>query len=913
MDVSGPSHEDIMASNVLAFLSSSNLKPATELSSSDHSPAPALEKGLLNYSNDSSRNSSASMESFKSRAKGAIVSGARHEFSDLDDDGLQGNRMKPLSSLQNNCVNRMRLAVTQFSKRRSPNSHQNQASSKILAAARAGPRTRHKATYYCDNKENKQLHDATQTKETCPKHKGVKRKSPVFEGNARLLLLKQRRSTLSSWRTMTSSPKNESSVVNILAVRSISNCEEGKVFSKKTKPVTQEETYTFSKAVDCTKHIQGGNNLLQEAAICKQPKSALTVHSILSALQGSNLPVSGLKDQNNSLSSADHAKNEMQLNFSSSKSENLVDLPLTKPPTYPKMKQNVSAGLSGRCSSHVVVNSSCSKTADAVDLICQGNVNSDQTLSSSLLERQIGQSKFEEDSVCFTEEAGILMADFGAKDGLANHTSLHHADSFATSQKSMMQVDGASSRNNSATSFQEEKTMELTKPQYLLDAKMIYDSNNVFRLNEVKQEYVVQSSVEAGLIFQFSSNDCGGSLSRHHSDTEGMKNLMGQNLLQLASSQVARQTSRSHPIVPRTGTLYQQSQHSSVCIPRVRRGRPPKKSNLCPCPEAKENTNKFARICGPSGILGKLNPGIISRLRDRKQVHAVLEGVIRGAFMNGKKENLAIQNHVMSLARRREGTKEREMINKTSKQESILKLGYVNKDTDSSLAFRDDKEGQEHAINTAAVDLKSGQRAALGPYEVEKQEQSSREPNEQMGCPLSTSEQFSKEVTMECLAACAAQHNKQCSIEATEDQKSFESNVSFATGNVASCWLELLRLDIKGRLSALKRSKRRVRSVLVSGQLDDKLATQAAEMDKWRAFFLQMEHVLHLEGTRLESWLNQITQMQLSYCQGKGSHQSSMLPSLCGFFAQESGEGWATRLQACGSGASLVSNIGFGQ
>eukprot|EP00250_Pteridium_aquilinum_P025042 c3004_g2_i1 orf=1-597(+) len=181
---------------------------------------------------------------------------------------------------------------------------------------------------------------------------------------------------------------------------------------------------------------------------------------------------------------------------------------------------------------------------------------------------------------------------------------------------------------------------------------------------------------------------------------------------------------------------------------------------------------------------------------------------------------------------------------------------------------------------------------ALGPFGVRKKEQCSQEHaasdvNVHMGYSLPTSDKCSKDVTMDSLEVSEANQDLKWSGEASDDQKVLGHNLSnattaaeSATGNVASCWLELLRLDIKGRLSALKRSRRRVRGVIVSGQLDDSKgkASQVDEMERWRAFFVHMEQVLGSEGTRLESWLNQITQMQSSYCQKK-SAGSCMPPS----------------------------------
>ncbi|XP_024367793.1 uncharacterized protein [Physcomitrium patens] len=105
--------------------------------------------------------------------------------------------------------------------------------------------------------------------------------------------------------------------------------------------------------------------------------------------------------------------------------------------------------------------------------------------------------------------------------------------------------------------------------------------------------------------------------------------------------------------------------------------------------------------------------------------------------------------------------------------------------------------------------------------------------------------------------------------------------VSVAAANVATCWLELLSLDVKGRLAALKSSKRRVGRVIVSGELDlDAPLLPGGAIpppilspgdgqplvDNWRKVFESMDRALTMEGQKLESWLQQIHVMQ-SECQ----------------------------------------------
>lgn len=51
----------------------------------------------------------------------------------------------------------------------------------------------------------------------------------------------------------------------------------------------------------------------------------------------------------------------------------------------------------------------------------------------------------------------------------------------------------------------------------------------------------------------------------------------------------------------------------------------------------KEQADKFARVAAPSGLLNELNPGIINHVRNSKQVHSIIEALVRSERM----ENLA--------------------------------------------------------------------------------------------------------------------------------------------------------------------------------------------------------------------------------------------------------------------------------
>ncbi|XP_013737845.1 uncharacterized protein LOC106440664 isoform X2 [Brassica napus] len=127
----------------------------------------------------------------------------------------------------------------------------------------------------------------------------------------------------------------------------------------------------------------------------------------------------------------------------------------------------------------------------------------------------------------------------------------------------------------------------------------------------------------------------------------------------------------------------------------------------------------------------------------------------------------------------------------------------------------------------------------------------------------------------------------------SEDAASLNRD-SVLTVKVASQWLELLHQDIKCRVSALRRSKKRVRavvttelpfliskefpadqendpSVLVNGA--SRASTVDNHKNRWMALFKQLEQTLSEEERQLESWLNKVRELQ-SHCDQGLQHLS---------------------------------------
>lgn len=83
------------------------------------------------------------------------------------------------------------------------------------------------------------------------------------------------------------------------------------------------------------------------------------------------------------------------------------------------------------------------------------------------------------------------------------------------------------------------------------------------------------------------------------------------------------------------------SSHGGIPIPK-QRGRKSKNDMLKKKMELakKEQVDRFTKIAAPSGLLNELNPGIINHVRNRKQVHSIIEALVRSE----KNENSQVGN-----------------------------------------------------------------------------------------------------------------------------------------------------------------------------------------------------------------------------------------------------------------------------
>ncbi|KAK1399749.1 hypothetical protein POM88_009612 [Heracleum sosnowskyi] len=295
---------------------------------------------------------------------------------------------------------------------------------------------------------------------------------------------------------------------------------------------------------------------------------------------------------------------------------------------------------------------------------------------------------------------------------------------------------------------------------------------------------------------------------------------------------------------------FMSSSHGGVPIPKPKpHGRKSKADALKKKMEMarKEQVDRFAKVAAPSGLLNGLNPGIINHVRNSKQVHSIIEALVRSErgdnFHTGnKEENVQMKTERIGSSEARDGRN--------------LNLSGMKR---YSLCH------EEGFLNNASRFKQTSD------------------------CPIgSENRQGIYDSSMNISTLC------------DEDSTDFSSvsSLSFKAANVASQWLELLQQDIKGRLGALRRSKKRVRAVIQTelpllmsrefshNQENDPYVTRmsvpnsSADMHKarWNALFSQMEKTLSEEELQLENWLNQVKEMQLQ-CD-RGFSQSTGAPGL---------------------------------
>ncbi|XP_023541857.1 uncharacterized protein LOC111801878 [Cucurbita pepo subsp. pepo] len=298
----------------------------------------------------------------------------------------------------------------------------------------------------------------------------------------------------------------------------------------------------------------------------------------------------------------------------------------------------------------------------------------------------------------------------------------------------------------------------------------------------------------------------------------------------------------------------------------------------------KEQIDRFTKIAAPSGLLTELNPGIINHVRNRKQVHSIIEAIVRSE----KQENERLANKLLSEKRHvsKAGAK-RDLENTNDPEVNVFGSSQVYGPSNNFSASRQKRvcsltrslitepEGVDHG--QIMLDRAIGKNYTSQSNTTKDKENLALEPSSshavsENACPVSNDE----EENLTCI-----------------------SSLSLKAATVASQWLDLMHQDIKGRLSALRRSKKRVRAVIstelpfliskefpsneendpyvAKNSLEETSVVSSADLHqaRWTKLFDQMDKALAEEEKQLECWLNQVKEMQMHCDQGLTHAQSS--------------------------------------
>ncbi|GAU21153.1 hypothetical protein TSUD_10690 [Trifolium subterraneum] len=236
------------------------------------------------------------------------------------------------------------------------------------------------------------------------------------------------------------------------------------------------------------------------------------------------------------------------------------------------------------------------------------------------------------------------------------------------------------------------------------------------------------------------------------------------------------------------------SVHGGIPVPK-KRGRKSKTEILEQKMELakKEQINRFTKIAAPSGLLNDLNPGIINHVRNKKQVHSIIEALVTEKHENRSKREAHRMSGGIDFNRRDlECVKDPSKHQPTFSHEEGTFHGsaggrQARKTTNDSSWILEDKDLDHDTYGVDKAGLKYGVSNASRVTE-----------DEVLSLKLSSSMKASMSST------------------SVSNEESSVSSLSLKAATVASQWLELLHQDIKGRLAALRRSRRRVRSVITT-------------------------------------------------------------------------------------------------
>ncbi|KAH7854895.1 hypothetical protein Vadar_018818 [Vaccinium darrowii] len=321
----------------------------------------------------------------------------------------------------------------------------------------------------------------------------------------------------------------------------------------------------------------------------------------------------------------------------------------------------------------------------------------------------------------------------------------------------------------------------------------------------------------------------------------------------------------------------------------------------------REQIDRFKKIAAPSGLLNELNPGIINHVRNSKQVHSIIEAVVRSEKLEnrhaGGKQAISTNSGLKEITERK---KDKENMSGLGTKQTSHSYEYGSLNTLSGTQQKSGFTTSSESLHFYSNDSrKDGDLSNLDGSWLERGAQTLENPQK---TTRDTRHHREDDLLALKLSSCITMASENTSSLSNEESvnRTGVSSLSVKAANVASRWLDLLHQDTKGRLTALQRSKKRLRAVIhtelpllisrefscnqendphvmkvsAAGFADNTNAD--AHRARWSALFDQMDESLSEEEKRLEIWLNQVKDMRLHCERGlqhfhrstlHGSHQ----------------------------------------
>ncbi|KAH8491687.1 hypothetical protein H0E87_023711 [Populus deltoides] len=317
----------------------------------------------------------------------------------------------------------------------------------------------------------------------------------------------------------------------------------------------------------------------------------------------------------------------------------------------------------------------------------------------------------------------------------------------------------------------------------------------------------------------------------------------------------------------------------------------------------REEVDKLTKIAAPSGLLNGLNPGIINQVRNKKQVHSIIEALVRSE----KLENGCLESK--QAIHLKSGTKETNNMSDSG----IQRLGFSHGDG-SLTSLIGSKQTSGCSMSNGQGDFNM-----VGTVHARNFVSHSAVSKDDVSALKLSSSTSALEESRTVLNEESANSTSVCCL-------------SVRAASVSSQWLELLHQNIKGRIAALRRSRKRVRAVITtelhfliskefsaievdssyimqsSSEVVSNNTTAALHQARWRPLFDQLDKALYEEEKQLERWFCQVKEMQVHFDQGL---QHLSYKAILGYPRTEKADSLQKELAVRAAAASIYSTCNF--